>query len=122
MHKYMSKITSQEECFMYDLQYWRSHTDRIATLSEEDRRTVLAELHAEDLRNHERGSYDLITLDNEQKLRLLQRWYPRAYSTVEKFYPGFVQEPNNFPPIIANAINSLICHFISGVDREIAFI
>lgn len=106
---------------MYDLRYWRSHEEQIATLDEVDRIEILSELTAEDLRNRERGEYDLIVLDNEQKLILLRRWYPRAYSTVEKFYPGFVQEPNGYPPVIAQAINALICHSILSIDREIAF-
>lgn len=106
---------------MYDLTYWRSHEDILATLDEPDRIEILTELSAEDVRNRERESYDLLMLDNKQKLGLLKRWYPRAYRTVETFYPGFIQEPDGYPPVIARAINALIGSNILSTDREIAF-
>ena len=99
------------------LQYWQSHRDELDTLDERDRREIIIEIEAEKIRTAESGKYDWNFLSNREKLEIMQRWYPRAYRTVKNFYPGFAQEPDDYPRGIARSINSMIANLIGGRDR-----
>lgn len=100
---------------MYNIEYWE-HQD-LDTLSEVDRKELLVELEAQRVREAERGKYDWAFLNNEEKLEIMKKWYPRAYRTVKTFYPGFMQAPNDFPRGIAEAINRMISNLVSSGDR-----
>lgn len=93
-----------------DVRYFEKHSDMLDTLSEDDRQTVLLELEAQHLRDMERDIYNssLVTMDNKGKMMVIKRWYPRAFFTVQKYFPAFVENPNDFPIAVSIAVNNLI--------------
>ena len=95
------------------LEYWMENPNVVSALNERDQRFILAELQAEKLRNVERVRYgDMQCLDNAEKMEILKRWYPRAYSTIRYYFPAFTERPNDFPFATARAVNELISTYV----------
>lgn len=110
---------------MYASQTWVTPEESIAYLSERDQseyeQEYRMERKAESIRKQEKNMYDFDALDNEQKLEILKKWYPRAYRDIEKFYPGFISYPNDFPAAYARAINNMIVNIVWEFRHELAF-
>ena len=99
-----------------DLEWYLTHSER---LSEPDRKRVSIEIQAVKNRNSERGKTKLNFLSNKEKVDVIKRWYPSAYTSLKESYPGFIEAPDDYPPAILMAVNYVV-HLKCGFDyREL---
>ena len=90
---------------MMDLEWYAEHTDM---LCEADKNRVSIEMEAQKSRALERRIVKIGFMDNKGKISLIKKWYPTAYRTITECYPGFIEAPDDYPPVIVSAVNNVI--------------